>query len=301
MVRGMGTVALRSLSAAYSAAAIKFGALAIGVAGAAIGIVELMSPQPAAVPDRERSQGAAFAFMTQRPIADTSGRTANQLVGYGFEAVNRAVKTDRLKPPMHEQLAAVLPAAPESREPQKLTDRVAMEAPSAGEVTDSIPAKQSANLPPLQQPNDIAAVQDPAPKDLPPRRKPEKVVFVGHTSADHHGGDIEEFDARYQKIRKSGARVVIDGLCLSACTIVASLPKSQVCVTSKASLGVHLATSGNDRGEYIDYEYTKWAVKKYYPQPMQDWINSHGGLEEEPKYIKGKDLLAIFDPCKEDV
>ncbi len=301
MVRGMGTVALRSLSAAYSAAAINFGALTIGVIGAAIGIVELMSPQPAAVPDRERSQGAAVAFMTRGPLADASGRNANQLVGYAFETVNRAVKTDRLTPPARERLAG-LPAAPAPpREPQKLADRIAMEAPPATEVTNSIPAKQSTNLSPVQQSSDIAAVQETAPKDPPPRKKPEKVVFVGHTSADHHGGDIEEFDARYQKIRKSGAKVVIDGLCLSACTIVASLPKSQVCVTSKASLGVHLATSGNERGEYVDYEYTKWAVKKYYPQPMQDWINSHGGLEEEPKYIKGKDLLAIFDPCREDV
>ncbi len=301
MVRGMGTVALRSLSAAYSAAAIKFGALAIGVAGVAIGVVELMSPQPAAVPDRERSQGAAFAFMTRGPVADTSARNANHLAGFTFETVNRAVKTDRLKPPAREQLAAVLPAAPEPREPQKLTDRIAMEAPSAAEVTNSIAAVQPGNLVPVAESDEAAAVKAPAPKDPPPHKKPEKVVFVGHTSQDHHGGDIEEFDARYQKIRKSGAKVVIDGLCLSACTIVASLPKSQVCVTSKASLGVHLATSGNERGEYVDYEYTKWAVKKYYPQPMQDWINSHGGLEEEPKYIKGKDLLAIFDPCKEDV
>ncbi len=301
MVRGMGTVASRSLSAAYSAAAINFGALTIGVVGAAIGIVELMSPPPVAVPDRERSQGAALAFMTRGPIAEASGANVNRLAGFSFETVNRAVKTDRLIPPAREQLAAVLPAAPALREPQKLADRIAMEAPPAAEVTNSIPAKQSINLRPVQQSSDIAAAPDPAPKDPPPRKKPEKVVFVGHTSADHHGGDIEEFDARYQKIRKSGARVVIDGLCLSACTIVASLPKSQVCVTPKASLGVHLATSGNERGEYVDYEYTKWAVKKYYPQPMQDWINSHGGLEEEPKYIKGKDLLAIFDPCREDV
>jgi hypothetical protein len=301
MVRGMGTVALRSLSAAYSAAAIKFGALTIGVVGAAIGIVELTSPQPAAVPDRERSQGAAFAFMTRGPIANTSGRNANLLAGYPFETVNRAVKADRLKPPAHEQLTAIVPPASELREPQKLADRIAMEAPPATEVTNSIPARQSGNLPPAQRSADMAAVKDPEPRDPPPRKKPEKVVFVGHTSADHHGGDIEEFDARYQKIRKSGARVVIDGLCLSACTIVASLPKSQVCVTPKASLGVHLATSGDGRGEYVDHEYTKWAVKKYYPQPMQDWINSHGGLEEEPKYIKGRDLLAIFDPCREDV
>jgi len=119
-------------------------------------------------------------------------------------------------------------------------------------------------------------------------------VMIGHSSDDHDGGDIEIFAAKYDKIKKSGRKVVIDGLCFSACTIVASLPKDQVCVTPNASLGVHLAES--DDG--VDTEYTDWAVKKYYPLALQDWIKKHGGLSEEPKYVKGNDLLTIFDACK---
>jgi hypothetical protein len=120
-------------------------------------------------------------------------------------------------------------------------------------------------------------------------------IIIGHTRDDHDGGDIDVFAKRYEKIKKSGRRVVIDGLCFSACTIVASLPKDQVCVTPKASLAVHMATTDDGRP---DVEYTQKAVKKYYPQTLQDWIKKHGGLRTEPKYVKGDDLLTIFNPCK---
>jgi hypothetical protein len=120
-------------------------------------------------------------------------------------------------------------------------------------------------------------------------------VIIGHTRDDHDGGDIDVFAAKYEKIKKSGRKVVIDGLCFSACTIVASLPKDQVCVTPRASLAVHMATTEDGR---LDVEYTQKAVKKYYPPALQEWIKKHGGLEAEPKYVKGDDLLTIFNSCK---
>jgi len=123
-------------------------------------------------------------------------------------------------------------------------------------------------------------------------------IIIGHTRDDHDGGDIDVFAAKYQKIKKSGRKVVIDGLCFSACTIVASLPKDQVCVTARASLAVHMATTEDGR---LDVEYTQKAVKKYYPPALQEWIKKHGGLEQEPKYVKGDDLLTIFNPCKKGV
>jgi len=133
------------------------------------------------------------------------------------------------------------------------------------------------------------AKRQPDPSALPP-------FLIGHSNDDRYGGDIDEFTAKYEKIRKSGRKVVIDGTCFSACTIVASLPHDQVCVTPRASLGVHLATTGED----FDTKYTDWAVKKYYPQALQDWIKKHGGLEARPKWVKGEDLLTIFDACKKD-
>jgi len=126
-------------------------------------------------------------------------------------------------------------------------------------------------------------------------------IVIGYTRQDREGGEVDVFAAKYEKIRESGRRVVIDGPCVSACTIVASLPKDRVCVTPRAELGVHLASDGDEdapQDHAMVLQYTEWAVKKYYPQAMQDWIKAHGGLQEDVKFIKGNDLLAIFNACK---
>src|SRR4029453_15392361 len=57
-----------------------------------------------------------------------------------------------------------------------------------------------------------------------------------------HGGLVEDYKAKYVQIRDRGERVVIDGICNSACTLVLGIvPLSRICVTPKASLGFHQA------------------------------------------------------------
>src|SRR5712691_12608358 len=57
-----------------------------------------------------------------------------------------------------------------------------------------------------------------------------------------HGGFVEDYKTRYAKIRDSGERVIIDGICNSACTLVLGIvPLSRICVTPRASLGFHQA------------------------------------------------------------
>ena len=60
--------------------------------------------------------------------------------------------------------------------------------------------------------------------------------------SDDKGGKMEEYTARFQQMRNSGETVVIDGTCLSACTMVLSLvPRNRVCATPNAVLGFHAA------------------------------------------------------------
>src|SRR5439155_11231803 len=64
-----------------------------------------------------------------------------------------------------------------------------------------------------------------------------------------HGGLVESYKTKYAKIRERGERVIIDGICNSACTLVLGIvPLSRVCVTPNASLGFHQA--------YFDKSYT---------------------------------------------
>src|SRR5919106_3051600 len=54
------------------------------------------------------------------------------------------------------------------------------------------------------------------------------------------GGEIEAHLRYFDRVKRSGERVVIDGPCLSACTLVLSkLPRNRICMTSRAVLGFH--------------------------------------------------------------
>jgi hypothetical protein len=124
-----------------------------------------------------------------------------------------------------------------------------------------------------------------------------------HITRDH-GGYVEEYKARYKRIRETGQRVIIDGICNSACTLVLGIvPMNKICVTPRASLGFHQA--------YYDKAFT-FGIKvtslegtsdlmSYYPDSVKDWIRRNGGLTTEMKKIKnGADLWRIVDPCPED-
>ena len=77
------------------------------------------------------------------------------------------------------------------------------------------------------------------------------LALVGATAASAEmriqrdfGGRIGHYLDRYAMVRASGQRVVIDGACLSACTLVlAVVPAERICVTPRAILGFHAARS----------------------------------------------------------
>src|SRR5258708_40027229 len=63
------------------------------------------------------------------------------------------------------------------------------------------------------------------------------------------GGQVGPFLDLFERVRDSGERVVIDGPCLSACTLVLSMvPNNRICVTRRAILGFHSARSIDRRG-----------------------------------------------------
>src|SRR6201992_1106575 len=65
------------------------------------------------------------------------------------------------------------------------------------------------------------------------------------------GGEVGPFLDLFEGVRDSGERVVIDGPCLSACTLVLSIvPRDRICVTRRAVLGFHAARSIDQRGHF---------------------------------------------------
>ena len=66
-------------------------------------------------------------------------------------------------------------------------------------------------------------------------------------SSTIRGARFPSYVRKFQEMRASGERIVIDGPCLSACTLLTGLiPRDHVCVTSRAVLGFHAASYYDD-------------------------------------------------------
>jgi hypothetical protein len=120
-----------------------------------------------------------------------------------------------------------------------------------------------------------------------------------------YGGLLEGYKAKYTAIRDRGERVIIDGICNSACTLVLGIvPLNRVCVTPRASLGFHMAyydQAATDGMKVVSYVGTA-EVMSYYPETVKQWLSRHGGLTADTKKItNGPDLWAIVKPCPEEL
>jgi hypothetical protein len=113
------------------------------------------------------------------------------------------------------------------------------------------------------------------------------------------GGQVGPFIELFDKVRETGERVVIDGPCLSACTLVLmTVPSERICVTRRAVFGFHAARSMDQRGRlYAEPEASK-AVQAAYPEQIRNWISRHGGLTSRMLLLRGRELAAIYPSCR---
>jgi hypothetical protein len=113
------------------------------------------------------------------------------------------------------------------------------------------------------------------------------------------GGQVGPFLDLFEQVRESGERVVIDGPCLSACTLVVSMvPETRICVTRRAILGFHAARSVDRRGHTYAEPEASQLVLQAYPGPVRDWIIRHGGLTSRLLLLRGRELAAIYPRCR---
>ena len=113
------------------------------------------------------------------------------------------------------------------------------------------------------------------------------------------GGQVGPFLDLFEGVRESGERVVIDGPCLSACTLVLSMvPNNRICVTPRAILGFHAARSVDPRGRMYAEPEASELVLEAYPAPVRGWIRRHGGLTSRLLLLRGRELAAIYPSCR---
>jgi hypothetical protein len=113
------------------------------------------------------------------------------------------------------------------------------------------------------------------------------------------GGQVGPFLDLFERMRASGERVVIDGPCLSACTLVLSMvPHERICVTRRAVLGFHAARSMDRRGRMYAEPEASELVLEAYPAGVRNWIIRRGGLTSRLLLLRGRELAALYPTCR---
>jgi hypothetical protein len=113
------------------------------------------------------------------------------------------------------------------------------------------------------------------------------------------GGQVGPFLDLFEELRQSGERVVIDGPCLSACTLVlTTVPASRICVTRRAVLGFHGARSIDRLGRLAAEPWASHLVLEAYPSPIRRWIEQRGGLNSRLLLLRGRELAGMYRACR---
>ena len=113
------------------------------------------------------------------------------------------------------------------------------------------------------------------------------------------GGQIGPYLETLAAIRDSGQRVIIDGPCLSACTMILGvIPRDRICVTRRARLGFHAAWHHGENGRPATNRGGTQLLMAVYPQNVKRWLGRRGGLTRQMKYLTGRELAAMYPTCQ---
>lgn len=114
------------------------------------------------------------------------------------------------------------------------------------------------------------------------------------------GGQIGPYLENLQSEASSGEHVIIDGPCLSACTMVLGvIPRDHLCVTPRARLGFHTAWRPDEvTGRPIISRAGTSVLMDYYPPPVRRWIARRGGLSPHMIFLSGHELESMYPPCR---
>lgn len=129
------------------------------------------------------------------------------------------------------------------------------------------------------------------------------------------GGVIIDYMTRYEDLRRDRRRaVIIDGICISACTLITGMIESdRVCVTPFAKLAFHSAHNGYTGAFSKEGTRLLWNI---YPENVRAILRKRGwdgdpdlskplkkgekpatGEHPDLIYIDGEELRSIYKPC----
>ena len=110
------------------------------------------------------------------------------------------------------------------------------------------------------------------------------------------GGQIGPYLEKLASWDASGESIIVDGPCLSACTLVLGvIPHERVCATRRARFGFHAAW--RPMGIYRVRSNNGTALlMKIYPPRVKAWIKKRGGLNGKMIFARGSEIGVR--PCR---
>jgi hypothetical protein len=117
------------------------------------------------------------------------------------------------------------------------------------------------------------------------------------------GGTLLEFITKYYQWKDWGMNVVIDGMCISACTLITGiLENDKVCVTERARLAFHSARYSINDEHASEGTRLAWNI---YPEKVRALLRAKGWDGDDPEknkhpdliYVEGDELRTIYRDC----
>jgi len=115
---------------------------------------------------------------------------------------------------------------------------------------------------------------------------------------DDLGGSLGTYLLMFTRLRDSGERIIIDGKCFSACTLVTIIPRERICVTQRAVLGFHAGWIDDQTGRQPTSIEGTSLLFELYPATIRRWITDHGGLGTRMILLQGRELMTFYPPCQ---
>jgi hypothetical protein len=120
----------------------------------------------------------------------------------------------------------------------------------------------------------------------------DQVCVVG----DNMGGDLQNYLAGAREAQREHKQIVIDGWCVSACSLVADRLRPHVCITSNARFGFHKTWDLIIRSDGQEFYAPGRHHTLIYSSALQRWINKKGGEPAQGLLVMSNDDAGKFWP-----
>jgi hypothetical protein len=126
---------------------------------------------------------------------------------------------------------------------------------------------------------------------MPPPSHPPAIVIKYD-----EGGEVSKYARRERAWEAEGRRIIVRGLCGSACTMYLKSP--YLCAEQTAQFAFHASHLQYGKlGPKVSDPESNTYMLQWYPSRIQEFIASQGGLTTTPIFLEGRWMQQLVPAC----